>query len=504
MAYARVVAKKEASKASKGDDDAPLLSGFGSMREPEHQEESKRAKGGDAKDNSSKPVEVSKQSAGGKRVRAEAVEEPKSSAMVVSAVRGDEARTGRAGVKRSGKPGKAPVVQEVALSRTPVEALPAPIPFDSILGQSRGLEVLRRCLASGKLHHAWVFHGPEGVGKFTTALAFAAALLDPNVRIDAKGRVSIDDECPAQALLRAGSHPDLHVVTKELAAVSRDAAVRGQKQRNIPKAVLEEFLIEPATRTSAVARTDDLLPGAKGQARSRAAAVYIVDEADLIDAAGQNTLLKTLEEPAPGRVIILVTSAPERLLTTVWSRCQRVGFAPLSERETLEVVQRAIEANPESDATMPGGLQREWLLRFASGSPGLALMAIRTGLVAWQETLEPMLRSADAGNPPLEFGETLAKLVDQWAEAQIEGKATASKEAAKAAGLDHMLRVLASHWRMRLAQEAASAGGAGGVQEGAGALRAIELLRETEYHLAANVQPGFAFENLAASLVGRA
>lgn len=502
-AYARDVAKKPTSKASKAEDDAPLLSGFGSIREAGREIESKDTKAVGAKNKPTKAGETSKPSAGGKRAKAGEDDEPERLAkpMASGAAGGGEDGGNRIGLKRNNKPGKAPVVQEVGLSRTAVEALPAPVPFDSIVGQSRGLDVLRRCLTSGKLHHAWVFHGPEGVGKFTTALSFAATLLDPGVSIDAKGRVSIDEDSPAQAMLRAGSHPDLHVVTKELAAVSRDAAVRGQKQRNIPKAVLEEFLIEPATRTSAVARTDGSLLGTKGANRSRAAAVYIVDEADLIDPAGQNTLLKTLEEPAPGRVIILVTSAPERLLTTVWSRCQRVGFAPLGERETLEVVQRVLQAVEEVAAKMPGGLQREWLLRFAGGSPGLALMAIHTGLIAWQETLEPMLRAVDAGNPPLEFGETLAKLVDQWAEAQIEGKATASKEAAKAAGLDHMLRVLASHWRMRLGLEAASAEEGGGVKEGAGALRAIDLLRETEHYLAANLQPGFAFENLAASLV---
>lgn len=202
-AYARVVAKKPASKASKDEDDAPLLSGFGSMRETDRKGESKGAKAAGPKDKPTKAGEASKPSASGKRAKAEADDEPERLAKPMASVtaRGGEESAGRTSVKRGNKPGKAPVVQEVALSRAAVEALPAPVPFDSIVGQSRGLDVLRRCLTSGKLHHAWVFHGPEGVGKFTTALAFAAALLDPGVSIDAKGRVLIDEDSPAQAML---------------------------------------------------------------------------------------------------------------------------------------------------------------------------------------------------------------------------------------------------------------------------------------------------------------
>ncbi len=351
---------------------------------------------------------------------------------------------------------------------------------------------MRSAFASGRIHHAWVFHGPMGVGKFTAALAFAAILLDPSAHAARYGGIDLDPDSPVQHLLRAGSHPDLRIITKELAAVSRDAAVRTAKQRNIPKAVLEEFLIEPSTRSATMGGLTG--EGSGGLARARS--VFIVDEADLIDVAGQNTLLKTLEEPAAGRVIMLITSAPEQLLPTVLSRCQRVGFAGLSSVE----MDRCLAEACSRDADLPASLapaQREWLLQFADGSPGVAMTALTTGLLEWHATLSPMLDRAVAGKPPIELGETIAKLVDQWAEAQIEGRPTASKEAAKAAGFDHMLRLIASHWRHALRLEATS----GRSRNDAGVLRAIDLLRDAERQLAANVQPGFVFENLSAAMI---
>jgi DNA polymerase III subunit delta' len=397
--------------------------------------------------------------------------------------------------KVSGRPvsraGAAARETVVPLAKPAGPTVPAPVPLESILGQARALGVMKSSFASGRVHHAWVFHGPAGVGKFTAALAFAAVLLDPSARLSREGKFAFDADSPVQHLLRAGSHPDVRIVTKELAAVSRDSAVRSAKQRNIPKAVLEEFLIEPSTRSAALAGGGTDQEAGEPKARS----IFIVDEADLIDVAGQNTLLKTLEEPAPGRVIMLITSAPEQLLPTVLSRCQRVAFAGLSvldmDRWLAQVLRS--EASPTSDLSPEA---REWLLGFADGSPGLAWTAMTTGLIEWHTALKPMLDCALAGSPPIELGETLAKLVDQWAETQIEGKPTASKEAAKAAGLEHLLRLIGVRWRVELRREAA----ADKAREGAGTLRAIEALSEAERYLAANVQPGFVFEQLSSAL----
>src|SRR5690606_4650358 len=113
----------------------------------------------------------------------------------------------------------------------------------------------------------------------------------------------------------AWPHPDLHVVTKELARYSEDRSTRERKLTQIPVDVLRTELIEPVYRAAQM-----------GHGK-----VFIVDEAELLNDAGQNAMLKTLEEPPAGTTIILVTSIQDRLLPTIRSRCQRVAFVPLPD-----------------------------------------------------------------------------------------------------------------------------------------------------------------------------
>jgi DNA polymerase III subunit delta' len=350
--------------------------------------------------------------------------------------------------------------------------------FAEIIGQERAIANLRSCIQSGRVHHAWIFHGPPGVGKFTTALAFAGVILDPTTAPGLSGEVEPDPESETQRLLESGSHPDLHIVNKELAVVSREASVRDSKQRNIAKDVLEEFLIEPAVKTSA----------SRG---GLAAKVFIVDEAELIDGRGQNALLKTLEEPAPGSVIILVTSSEERLLPTIRSRCQRVGFVPLSEADMERWLKQS-----ELDVASLGADDRRWLMQFAAGSPGTAELALETGLVQWRSTLAPMLAELEQGRFPIEMGQIMAKLADDWAAAWVDrpGNENASKDAANKAAARQMFRLIAEHYRHRLRRQA----DAGSPDEMS--LRAIDLVCEAERQAESNVQAQFVMENLAAQL----
>jgi DNA polymerase III subunit delta' len=359
--------------------------------------------------------------------------------------------------------------------------VPRRVSFGEIIGQERAVANLRSCIASGRMHHAWIFHGPPGVGKFTTALAFAGVILDPTSEPGLSGEIEPDPASETQRLLEAGTHPDLHIVVKELAAISREAGVRDSKQRTIAKDVLEEFLIEPAQRTSS---------GRGGLA----AKVFIIDEAELIDQRGQNALLKTLEEPAAGSVIVLVTASEERLLPTIRSRCQRVGFVPLGEKE----MQRWFKA-AEVDLEGLEEAERSWVLSYAEGSPGTAELVLETGLVQWRRTLAPLLAEIEAGRFPIEMGSTMAKLAEEWAAAWVErpGNENASKDAANKAAARQMLRLVAEHYRQRLRAGAASGEGA------QASLRAIDLVAEAERQADFNVQCQFVMENLAAQLAGR-
>ncbi len=363
--------------------------------------------------------------------------------------------------------------------RAELPPAPRPLPLSGIIGQEQAVASLRAAIQSGRIHHAWVFHGPTGVGKFTTALAFAALILDPTSAPDLSGQIEPDPESQTQTLLAAGTHPDLHIITKELAAVSREAKTRDSKQKNIAVDVLEEFLLEPAARTRG-----------SGQ-ESLAAKVFIVDEAELMDRHGQNALLKTLEEPAPGSVIILITANEDRLLTTVRSRCQPVAFGPLSAKDMTRWMKAA-----KLDVSGLDAGSRDWLMTFAEGSPGQVVLAVGTGLVEWHRTLAPMLAEVDRGRYPIDLGQTMAKLTDEWATARIEapGGANVSKDAANKAAARQMFRLVAEHYRTRLRHAAEKAEGC------ERALAALELVSEAERQADAAVQGVFVMDNLAAQL----
>ncbi|MGP1272833.1 MAG: DNA polymerase III subunit [Phycisphaerales bacterium] len=345
---------------------------------------------------------------------------------------------------------------------------PPPRPIDAIRGHDRPIAHLTAALEAGRLHHAWVFHGPRGVGKFTTALSFAALLLDPTTARDLSGRLAPDPESRVQSLLASGSHPDLHIITKELARFSDDERVRKQKHTQIAGDVVRSRLIRPA----------QLAP--KLGERGAAGKVFIVDEAELLNAASQNALLKTLEEPPEGTVIILVTAAEDRLLPTIRSRCQRVAFTPL-EPDAMTAWANETDLTPA---------QRQWADESGRGSPGFVLEAVTTGLLAWRDRLAPMIRSACEGRLPVALGQEMHTLVSDWASARVEGERQASKEAANREASDRMLALVADLLAARLRTAADPEVEA----------RRIDAVSAAQRRLSANVNMQMVFDALAAEL----
>ncbi len=346
--------------------------------------------------------------------------------------------------------------------------------FDQIVGQDRALGVLRAAMTSERVHHAWVFHGPRGVGKFTTAAAFGAMLIDPSLSPDLSGELSPDPDSPVRRLIAQGAHPDFHVVTKELAAFSREADVRARKQTNIPVEVLREFLIEPASRTRAMA----------GQ--SLAAKVLILEEAHLLAREGQNVLLKTLEEPATGTVIILCTSNEERLLPTVRSRCQRVAFTLLDPRSMDAWL--ASSGLPFARSGLP-----PWMEAMAGGSPGAVIEAAEAGLDAWDNKLRPLLDEAASGGPAIALPSQMASLTDAFAKKAVDEADNASKEAANREAVRLMLGYVASWARLKLRAAAGHA-------EAERWASAIDAISESESLVASNVRILNVMEFLVAQL----
>ncbi|MCW5766451.1 MAG: AAA family ATPase [Phycisphaeraceae bacterium] len=363
-------------------------------------------------------------------------------------------------------PSKARKKAEVVKAVT-VEHAPPPLSLDEVLGQARAVGLLREAMASGRVHHAWVFHGPPGVGKFLTARAFAAELLTP------KGTGS--EAARVRELLAAGRHADLRIVNKELASISSDDRTRRTKQTTIGVEIVREFLVNPAGLAPLM------------YAGTIASKVFIVDEADLLAPASQDAMLKTLEEPPEGTVVILVTADEHALQATVRSRCQRVAFSALDPR--------AMQAWLQTQAEAPGpGPERDWLLLHAAGSPGRFVSGVRNRLFEWQKVIEPMLQNLDRpGGAAPGLGVAMGKLVEERAAEQASASKFASKDTANRHWAGVMMGLVMERARKRLSAAATPAAARQ-------ALRVIELVSEAEGQLDSNVAFASVLENLAAQM----
>jgi DNA polymerase III subunit delta' len=353
----------------------------------------------------------------------------------------------------------------------------------AILGQQRAIDLLQAALRAQRVHHAWIFAGPPGVGKFTAAVEFARVLLDPSAGPNLAGVIEADPASMASQLIDAGTHPDLHIIRKELALFSDNRELRAKKLLNIPIDLLRERMLG-GTSGGQVHEAAAYRTAAHGHGK-----VFIIDEAELLDDTSQNALLKTLEEPPRETYIILITSRPDRLLPTIRSRCQIVQFHRLDAQAMAAWLQRAkLDAAPA---------EREWIERFADGSPGAATLAAEHGFFAWRETLSPMIKLLERGSYPDAMGETLAEIVEQFAVNWVKTHENASKDAANKDGARHLLSILAGYARARLAQSAAR-----GLDTRAWT-DLIELLRETERRMYANVNMKLLLENLVVQWASR-
>lgn len=244
--------------------------------------------------------------------------------------------------------------------------------FSAILGQTKALTLLHRAVESGRLAHAYLFAGPDGVGKTTAALDLAAVLL---CRQPQGGRPC--DHCPACVKFRSGNHPDLMRVQPEGAAIKIDQI------RTLKKA----------------------LTFAPFESRLR---VVLLEEVQTMRREAGNSLLKVLEEPPPANLLILVGSGIGSLLDTIVSRCQVIPFAPLPLDLAAAIVRRNRPELGEGESIA--------LAALADGCPGQALALEADGMVAFAHRLAAAL--ADAQDAPAVRVERVLALAAELAEAK--------------------------------------------------------------------------------------
>lgn len=252
--------------------------------------------------------------------------------------------------------------------------------FTELTGHSKQLATLRAALANQRLHHAYLFLGPEGIGKRTVARALAQAIHCSELAGDYCGR------CLNCASIIDGNHADVRFI----------GPLPDKKEISIQQ--IRELERELRFRSF----------GGKRK-------IAIVDPAGLMNTAAQNALLKTLEEPPANSLIILIAPNAGALLPTLRSRCLRLSFAPLPRSEVAEFL-RAKHGLKAEDA--------EFLAAMAMGSIGVAVSLDQAEWIEKRNTWSANLASLNSGDYQAAIGaaEALAGSRDdaldflRWAE----------------------------------------------------------------------------------------
>ena len=333
--------------------------------------------------------------------------------------------------------------------------------FSDILGQDAAIDTLQRAYKADRLPHGLIFAGPTGVGKGTTAKTLAAMFLceKPLKSAEPCGK------CDACHLVDANTHPDYHVIYKELIRV-HDKTGKSKGTTFSINVIRPELVAKAAMKSS------------MGVGK-----VFVVEQAELMEPPAQNAMLKTLEEPAGRALILLLTDSPGLLLPTIRSRCQMIRFAPLEPGIVQkQLADRKIDLATARDAAS-----------LADGSLGVALKWIEDGVVDPARQLNQIIDSILAGGDgAMELPAFFKKSAEAYAEKQLERDELASKDQANREGLGLFLKIAADRCRSKFAKASP--------QEQDRLCGAIESIVRAEQYLDSNVNTALVFQQLSLSL----
>ena len=244
--------------------------------------------------------------------------------------------------------------------------------FEDLLGQTRAVALLEASLVKGRLAPAYLFAGPDGVGRRLAALRFLEGVL-----------AGLQGDAGIRRRLQEGNHPDLLWVEPTYQ----------DKGQLVPASKAEELGL--ARRAAPQLRLEQIRDVSRFLSRRAVEArgcVVVLEDAEAMAEGAANALLKTLEEPGEG-LLILIAAKPEQLLTTIRSRCQQIPFTRLSSEQLAVVLERCGEPAPMADPPE--------LLELAAGSPG-GLLRCRQAWAALPEGLAARLLDLAAAAEPLQ------------------------------------------------------------------------------------------------------
>lgn len=251
----------------------------------------------------------------------------------------------------------------------------------AIIGHDAVFDAFGAAARSGRLHHAWLLGGAQGLGKARVAALLARFLLvaasDPSLLASPPQDAA---DHPAGRLFDAHTHPDFVLVErlpkdpKQVKEVARpDWPEDLERVRNITidqiRALGQAFALKPALSERRV---------------------VLIDSVDDLERSAANALLKNLEEPPAGTVFLLVSHAPGRLLPTIRSRCRTMRFGRLSDAEMQAVVGSLAGTLPDKAIAR--------LLQAADGIPGRALALAELGLPELDAAIETIATTGDPQN----------------------------------------------------------------------------------------------------------
>lgn len=302
--------------------------------------------------------------------------------------------------------------------------------LSTVRAQPTAVDTLRRAIAMGRVHHAYLFDGPSGIGKERAAFGLAQALV---CEVRASGSSDACGTCRAcrRAIPRPGEgrplHPDV--------------------------VVLERGLYEPTTIGRRTPETQDLsIEQIRSLVLARAAfppleehaKVFIVRRAEELSPAAANALLKTLEEPGAHTHFVLLSSTADALLPTIRSRTQRVRFGPLPDDVVEDLLKQQGVEQASEVARLAGGSMASALLLSDPEASARRAEFVSRAMAA--------LDSRDLG-PALELAEEAKKVGKEGSMAALEAFAVAlgAQARASASSLDSTPDVAAARYSLALA-----------------------------------------------------
>ena len=205
--------------------------------------------------------------------------------------------------------------------------------FKDIIGQKKAINILIERWRN-RIPSAYLFAGESGIGKKLTAINLAKTL---NCLRQQTTPIDCCDECPSCKKIDSRTHPDFLMTAPEKGEI----------------------------RVDEIRMIEEVISLAPYEGKRK---VVIVDDAETMNPSAANAFLKTLEEPPPQSIIILISASPDRLPETIRSRCSRINFSPLAPEQCKEVI-RAID-NQDTEIT---DSQLSTLSRLSMGRPGLAI-----------------------------------------------------------------------------------------------------------------------------------